>query len=396
MRRLHFAFSAFVLFLAAQPMIAATPTFYVGNCRAGAFFHIMDAVTTVPAGSIVNVCAGTYAEQVVISKALTLQGVFSDNSTQVLITVPSGGLTTTSSISLGTIAAQVQVTAGPVNLNNLTVDGTASANCPSSLYVGIFYSSGSSGKVNEVETQNQNCINNGSSNGIGILAENTAGAAQSVLIENNDVHDYSTNGIQACSDQTPSTLTATIKSNYIGNTGVGAGILSECNVAGTVSGNTIVGGNYGISAASASSPVSGNTITGTFGGIFQGSAAAVSGNTIVNASNYGIFDAGLGPVSSNHILNGGNIGIFVDAGSGPVSSNRILNSPTGIQLNASSLSVNNNTIIGGSKGIDFFCISGNTVSGNVINGAFTGTDGVPATFIGVNTFVNVTNVRTVC
>src|ERR1700694_4654026 len=195
MRRFHFALSTLVLFLVAQPLIAVTTTYYVGTCRIGAYGSISAAVAAVPPNSIVDVCPGTYSEQVVISQPLTLQGIFDSNSSQAVITMPSAGLITTSSSYFGTISAQVQVTAGPVKINNITVDGTA-ANCPGGFYVGVFCSSGSSGNVNEVETRNQTCNNNG----LGILAENTAGAAQSVTIGNNDVHDYTYNGITACSD----------------------------------------------------------------------------------------------------------------------------------------------------------------------------------------------------
>src|SRR4029077_8561447 len=126
MRRFHVALSAFVLLLAPQSLEAVTQTFFVGTCRIGAFSSISAAVGAVPPGSIVNVCAGTYSEQVVISQALTLQGIFDDNSTQVVLTIPSGGLKTTSSINIGSISAQIQVTAGPVNISNITVDGFAS------------------------------------------------------------------------------------------------------------------------------------------------------------------------------------------------------------------------------------------------------------------------------
>lgn len=80
MRRFYFALLALVLVLAAQPLAAAT--FYVGSCKAGSFGTISAAVAAVPAGSIVNVCPGTYPEQVVISQALTLKGMLSGNSSQ--------------------------------------------------------------------------------------------------------------------------------------------------------------------------------------------------------------------------------------------------------------------------------------------------------------------------
>jgi hypothetical protein len=80
MRRLHFALLSLVLAVAAQPLVATT--YYVGTCKTGAFGSIQTAVNTVPAGSIIDVCPGTYAEQVIISKGLTLQGVLFNNSSQ--------------------------------------------------------------------------------------------------------------------------------------------------------------------------------------------------------------------------------------------------------------------------------------------------------------------------
>jgi hypothetical protein len=364
-----------VLFLVAQPLIAVTTTYYVGTCRIGAYGSISAAVAAVPPGSIVDVCPGTYSEQVVISQNLTLQGIFDSNSSQVVITVPSAGLTTTSSIYFGTVAAQVQVTAGPVKINNITVDGTAGANCPTvNYYVGIFYSSGSSGNVSEVETRNQTC----NSGGLGILAENTAGAAQSVTIGNNNVHDYSYGGITACSDQNPSTLTVAIKGNYVGNTLANDfGIVIPCNAGGTVSGNTIVGGSSGILTFSSSGTLSGNTITGASTGIDLSGTAKASANTIVNAGFAGIDVFQSGTASSNRILNSSQYGILIQSSSGTVKSNTIIKSPIGIEFQCNA-------------------IQGSSVSGNTINGAATGTDQVPATFNGVNNFNNVKTVRTGC
>src|SRR5207248_10194364 len=98
MRRFYFAPLALVIVLAAQPLIAAT--YYEGTCKGGSYGTISAAVADVPAGSIINVCPGTYPEQVVISKALTLQGIVSGNSSQAVITVPSGGLATAARTTL--------------------------------------------------------------------------------------------------------------------------------------------------------------------------------------------------------------------------------------------------------------------------------------------------------
>jgi hypothetical protein len=351
MRPIQFALLSVVLVLSAQSVMAGTA--YVGGCKHGAFKTIQTAVDTVPAGTIIDVCPGTYAEQIVLHKALTLRSISFSNSSQAIISVPSGGLTTTSSLATGTVAAQVEVTTGPVNITGITVDGTAtSSNCPGSDYVGIFYSSGSSGTVNEVETRNQNC--GGGLGGIGIIVENGAGNAQSVTIENSDVNSFSKVGIWACSNQTPTTLTALIRSNYIA--GGFAGVETECNAgvstnAGSVSGNNITAFSaIGVFNDSASSAISGNTITGGFFGIEVEHPTAVTANQISNSS-------------------------FA-----------------GISLDVAGASVKTNTITQAPIGIEFNCKSG-TVSGNIINGAATGIDTVPAAFTGVNKFYNVATVR---
>ncbi len=172
MRRFHFALLALAL-LVAQPLVAAT--YYVGSCHSKAFSTISAAVAAVPAGSIIEVCPGTYAEQVVIDEALTLEAIPNSNG-WVVISDSGVTLTTTTSISIGPVAPQVWVTAGPVKLINITV--TQQTTTPPPAEVGVFYASGSSGLV-------EGTAISGNSNYIGIVAENGAGATQSVTIENN-------------------------------------------------------------------------------------------------------------------------------------------------------------------------------------------------------------------
>lgn len=126
----------------------------------------------------IKVCPGTYAEQVQISQALTLEGVVSGSGDQVLISVPAGGLTsTTSAIYSATLYPQVWVTGGPVNLSDITVDGTG-ATCPAgpaTYLAGIFYASNSSGVINHVTTRYQQDTSDYC--GTGIWAENTGSNA---------------------------------------------------------------------------------------------------------------------------------------------------------------------------------------------------------------------------
>jgi pectin methylesterase-like acyl-CoA thioesterase len=69
-------------------------TVQVGGCKTGLtnFPTISAAVTAVPSGSIIEVCPGTYPEQVVINKNLTLDGIASGTMDAPTIVPPNGGL----------------------------------------------------------------------------------------------------------------------------------------------------------------------------------------------------------------------------------------------------------------------------------------------------------------
>jgi hypothetical protein len=365
MKRLHFALLSMTLILATQPLIAAT--YYVGTCKSGSFATISAAVASVPAGSTVDVCPGGYYEQVTISKPLTLQGVTSGNSSQVIIAVPTSGLASTSSLFLGTVAAQINVTAESVNIANIQLIGEQSQ-CPNEDFVGIFYSSGSSGTLNNVEDYADACNNYAT----GILVENGAGPNRSVTIENSNIQYTSEFGIAAFSNQTPPTLTATIKNNYVTSSYDGIFVFGTD---GSVANNNIsvygvdTVGNAGVTTFSASSPVTTNTISGFY--------------------NYAIDVEQPDEVSGNNInVTGPTVGIYVDSPGAKVTSNRIFTMVgTGIDLNAAGATIQSNTLNTGNIAIEFNC-NMNTVTGNIITGAGGGID-APAAFDGVNTFRNV-------
>ncbi|HEY6301450.1 MAG TPA: right-handed parallel beta-helix repeat-containing protein [Terriglobales bacterium] len=351
MRRFQVVLVFLMVVLGGQSVMAAT--YYVGDCPKATYGSIQAAVNGVAAGSTLNICPGTYPEQITISKALTLQAVSYNNSSQAIITVPSGGLTTTTSITpLGTIAAQVEVTAGPVNITGITVDGTAlGSNCPSVDMVGIFYNSGSSGALSDSQIVNQDC-NSIPIIGIGILAEDGPGASKSVTIENNSIYSAGLRGdavgVWVDSNQAPSTLTALIKGNL--TTGE---IVVGFNVIGSVSGNTIAFSNVGIVSVS--------------------SSMSITGNTVVQAFQYGIDVQAPGVVSSNHILGTTEYGIYLETEGATIENNIITNT--------------------GLVGIEFNCNTA-TVKGNTINGAPTGLDMVPLGFTGTNKFYSVPAVST--
>jgi hypothetical protein len=339
----HFklALLALAVFI-AKPLIAHT--YYVGTCKSGSYNTIQAAVSGVPAGSTIEVCPGTYAEQLVINKELTLEGIPNYNTGPVVITDVGVSLTTATSIYFGTVAPQIQVTAGPVNITDIQVWEGNSSGCPAA-EIAIFYGSGSSGTVKGALT-NGNC-NNGS---IGIEAENGAGAAQSVTIQDSQIDAGSIAGISVGSNQIPSTLTAVVKNNYLWTNPTG--IMSLGNAQGNISNNSIT------------SVPSGGT------GVWAGSAnVAISGNWIDEQ----------------------NIGIDVEGTEVDVTSNQIFNAQTaGVNIAVGNVTVRDNGFAYSlGSAIDFNCTTGDTVTGNIITNAYVGLAEVPADFTGSNTFYNV-------
>lgn len=283
--------------------------------------------------------------------------------------MPSAGLTTTTSLSWGTVAAQVEVTAGPVNITGITVDGTATSSvCPTVWDIGIFYYSGASGTIDAVQTSNQAC----NTYGVAIYAENETATPLAITIEDSDVTGASEYGIATCSAETPSTLTATVKTNYVANTPIG--ITINCNESANITGNFVDTTSYiGILVGNPSTTVTGNTVTNAFNGIRVGAnGPTVSGNTVVDAEGGIVLDA-VGTATSNHIIN----------------------STWGIWFAVSGSTVEDNLVIQAQTGALFQCYT-ETISGNTFIGAGTGFEEYPGTSVGTNKFYNVPTLTTDC
>jgi parallel beta-helix repeat protein len=334
------------LLLGVHPMFAAN--YAVGTCKPSlpSYATISAAVSGVPPGSTVLVCPGTYPEQVTIAQPLTLQGITSGNAGQAVITVPGSGLTVVTSGVGYSIAPQVHVTAGPVNISDITVDGTGNNVTYPTWLVGILYDSGSSGTVNEITARNLSA----SGAGVGVWAENATATNESVTIENSSFHDIDNSAVLTIVTFGNNTLLATVKGNSMET----AGTQVQWNAAGSLTGNVVNGGIEGIALGGSSS------------------ATTVSGNTVANSA-YGIvaFVAGVS-----------------------VTSNKISNASTGIYFCCSSGGTfQSNTITKAGIGIQFNCSTA-TVLHNTINDATTGIDRVPVSFSGANNFDNVVTLRT--
>jgi hypothetical protein len=334
--RILFVFS--LVFFMAHSALATTVA--VGTClpKLVSFTSIQAAVMTVPPGSTIKVCPGTYNEQVTIAQPLNLVGVVSGNAARAVIAVPAAkGLqpNVTSAVTgvwlpyFAQFAAQVLVqTPGPVNITDISVDGAgANLGCSTTLewLAGIFYASGSSGTVNRVTTRNQldqSCGN-------GIWVENGPPNTLTVTIENSNIHDFDYAGIFVGTAGYDSTLVTPIRGNSV----YGAG------------------GTYGIETFFVTGTVTGNVVTGGPVGIFNQSGPTLA----TTISNNAVADVGTG------ITTGWEQGSLVK-------SNKISNASTGIDLQAIGITANYNTIFKTAIAIDFECDT-DSVTGNIINDA---------------------------
>ena len=324
--------AALLVFLAGQSALASTVV--VGTCKSGltSFSTIQAAVNAAPNGSTIDVCPGTYSEQVTINgKSLTIIGVLSGTNDAAVLIPPAGGLTVNASDFAGkAVAAQVFVeNATAVTISHVTVDGKGNAltGCGTNL-IGIFYQN-SSGKIVDDVARNQilDSSYQGCQVGLGIDVESDS-SGPAVTISNSSVHNYQKNGITA------------------GGPGTGGGPVM------TITGNTVTG--IGATAAIAQNGIQ----------IGYGSTGKITGNSV-----------------TDDIYTGGTVGasgILIYASSGVTASNNSVEStqfgivtvsdPT---YGAADNAVINSNHVGGTQAFDAIdlCSNGNTADSNSIFGS---------------------------
>jgi hypothetical protein len=340
-------------------------TLYVGTCHKGSYATISAAVSAAAPGSVVDVCPGTYPEQVFIMQPLTLQGITAGNHDRARIVVPAnaaGGPTNWQFVPdpdyVNQVAPQIFVNspAGSVTVDNLTIDGSgevgAPASCPVTtstdwLTIGVFFEN-TSGTINEVNTigqgKNKGC-------GVGIRATSTMPVAPTVTISNNSLQEASIYGMYLDGFTAGASLNVSVTNNslVVGSVNYGSFAIVYGGITGTISSNYIQAQGHGTSDGGASGPLtfSGNTFVSTngkigFGGLFGSDTIlpgveTYSGNTIVDY----------------------NVGLAVPGGASVVTNNNVVNSYLAIELG---------------------CNPSATITGNTINNAKIGIDTIPAGF----------------
>ncbi len=371
-----FSLAVFACFL-VKPSSASTVV--VGTCKnLVKFSSIQAAILAVPPSSTIDICPGTYAEQLLITQPVTLTGVSSTTAgitdDGIVIIPPAGGLTAnaTSLASGNPIAAHVWVSnAATVNMNNLAVDsiGNNLSGCGAPDVVGILYQN-SSGTLNHVVTRNQwigasesDGGSNGCQNGLGIFVQSGNSLTSTVTVTNSSVHDYQKNGITG--NEVGTTLIATNNTVVGQGATTGAaenGIQIGFGAAGTVTGNLVVddvwapdtitdpgdaaAGILIFDGAENSVTVKSNTVGNTQTGIALvtdtvglGEGATVTGNKVFGTRIFDGIDvcSQNNTVSTNTVTNSSQSAIHLDGscgtGSGThnaVTGNTLLDACTGV------------------------------------------------------------------
>jgi parallel beta-helix repeat protein len=342
-----------LLAFATQLSLASTVIYAVGTCKPGlpSFTTIQGALDATPAPNVVEVCPGTYNEQIVIGMAVTVEGISDGNSTQAVIAPPAGGLVVSATTDTGfPIAAQVFVqSSSEVNLSNLTVDGTGNNVTADNIgVVGVFYL-GSPGTLNHLAVRNQ------SGNGYGYGVRLQGGIpVPSVIVENCSLRGFDNAGIITETNSSLFELDATIKDNYVSG-GFQHGVVLEEGQTTSITGNLVV----------------------AFWGIqIGGGGGSVSKNTTITTEPF-------------NYTGGAGIALYTDGV--PVTSNAVYNysSSEGLVVNSSDARVTGNTITDSGIAIDFTGTAGNNVHSNRILGAGWGTINVATGATPINTFYNV-------
>jgi len=310
------------------------------------------------------VCPGTYPEQVVVNKNITITGALRDgtdplsengNSAEAKIVVPPGGLQRRQLLSGKWVAAQVVAdNIADVNLINLTIDGHG-AGCPvdPSLqpipFAGVVFSkvgvagTGLEGNVSKSSIRAEigfqpdgvtHCYQ-----GDGIIVDDNS----YVTIDSNSIHDVDLSPILQTGGITRITNNTLSRTWYgIWLTGVGA-TFNPANVGSTVAGNYIQSSTgAGVHLDGSSNVlVSQNQITNAFGAGIQVSHGGSDNDIVENRINdawWGIYLGDNGHrrinVSYNTIVHSTTAAIvdYFSEGDNNITDNTINDAPIGIQV----------------------------------------------------------------
>jgi parallel beta-helix repeat protein len=313
------------------------------QCPTATFTSIQAAVNAAKSGDVIRVCAGTYHEQVVIDKSLSVQA---DNG---VIVIPSDVVANSAGASSGDATAAIILVqnAENVELEGLIVDGSANGitSCSPNL-IGILYQD-ASGSIAHNAVRNVRLASSlpGCQSGGGIVVESGASGQSNVTIADNSVDGYQKNGITANESGTKVDVTGNAVSGLGPTTGAAQnGIQIGFGAQGRVTNNAVADNVYSPCESVANCPSNAAGIL-----IFQSNGVRVERNTL--ASNQ--------------------VGVFVAANNGAIAGNTVFHSVAldGIALVGNGNSVSSNDISSSDDAAVYIQGNNNTVFDNEFTGA---------------------------
>lgn len=330
-----------VRWVAPLPATAVPPG---TSCSAPGYNTISLAIAAASPGDTIKVCAGTYSEQLSITKSLTLLGLGTQSNpttikpNSVTANAAGGGAFGPSSSPEAAIIL-VSGTTG-VTIVNVVVDGSLASvsitSCAPPSYEGVLFSGASGTLVNSVVTNfyQSSTLYYGcqSSAGLAVLVQTPTSEASTVSISNNVVTNYQKDGI-ACNDagsmcsingNTVSPLAAATSANAPNGIQVAYGAVAKVSH-NTVTGNECNSVDCGPNLITQSSAVGILTLQ-------SGAGTVVTGNT-VTGNDVGIASAqDAVKVTGNTVTNNRYVGIYQDDGTYTASYNQISGSPIGVAV----------------------------------------------------------------
>jgi parallel beta-helix repeat protein len=334
-----------------------------------AFASVHDGVAAVAAGGIVDVLAGTYAEQVTIQKSLTLLGIDGRDNTTIL--APSSGRVTAPGYTGASVwntdyilAAYATTGTIDVEVNGLTFEANGQSHI-GDRFTGVFFRnvSGTAGLWNSAI---------GGFNAADPSATGVRAIGNSNLTIQYNVLEYTVQGIVAGGDADagldagdPNVWIDSNTVNHGANTDNSAGIVVEDGAWGIVSDNFVDGGEIGIWALNTgiagNVQISGNEVSNAMKGIeaYDADYTYIAGNDVSNSLLQGIWDW-----SSDHVT---------------IESNNLdSNLTTAIDVDDSTdLTIDNNHVADFVlNGIELVNITGSSVYENEVSGNLTGGTGI--------------------
>lgn len=355
-------------------------TLVVGTCKPHqkSYTTIGAAVKAAQSGSTIQVCPGTYTEQVVITIPLTLKGISAPPLGNPTIVAPADFTTTLSTGPASMIAVDTGGAKGSVDIQGLAIDATNA--CPSGHgeVSGILYIS-SNGTISNTVIQNipYAC------EGAGIWAENDGSRTMTLTAQNNVIQNFPDGyGIGAFSGPSSGSLNFQVQGNVISD---------------ALYGTVFSTNGRGVCASA-------NAISGFTGYAMYVSDASTIDRNVITGGAFGVWINGNGSTVTNNTLNdAGQGGIYIEANdTTTVASNRILGdrdftTPSGrgiVDLSPSAI-IQSNTIGYLGYGIELPC-NATSVNGNSIFNSIVGINGVPANASLTNNFFNVATPQAAC